>query len=259
MLEVKELKSEVKANLGRANCILPNDIDRARSAASVSGGVDSPRLPSIRDVRPISALFAGLALAIIGMLGSFVRADRPVPPTKTDSLAVLPFVNFDKDPKIDHFSDGLTAEITTRLGTIQRLRVPSRIMMLQYKNSAVDVGRICRAIKVRTLLEGSVRSQGDRVLITVNRVDVDGSHLWAETYDRIGNDLLAVQREVAARISEVATKAGRRTPALKTLNRRCLDVTGNRMLGFELRIASVKPGGVQIGRRRVQITELKEL
>jgi TolB-like protein len=206
VLEVKELKSEVKANLGRANYILPNDIDRARSAASVSEDVDSPRLPSIRDVRPMSALFAGLALAIIGMLGSLVRADRPVPPTKTDSLAVLPFVNFDKDPKIDHFSDGLTAEITTRLGTIQRLRVPSRIMMLQYKNTAVDVGRICRAIKVRTLLEGSVRSQGDRLLITVNRVDVDGNHLWAETYDRIGNDLLGVQREVAARISEVLQK-----------------------------------------------------
>jgi TolB-like protein len=43
-------------------------------------------------------------------------------------------------------------------------------------------------------------------LITVNRVDVDGNHLWAETYDRIGNDLLGVQREVAARISEVLQK-----------------------------------------------------
>jgi len=206
VLEVKELKSEVKADLGRANFILPNDIDRARPAASVSEGVASRRLLPIRDIRPRSALFAGLALAIIGMLGSFVRADRQVPPAKTDSLAVLPFVNLDRDSKIDHFSDGLTAEITTRLGTIQRLRVPSRVMMLQYKNSAGDVKRICKAMKVKTLLEGSVRSQGDRLLITVNRVDADGNHLWAETYDRIGNDLLAVQREVAGRISEALRK-----------------------------------------------------
>jgi TolB-like protein/DNA-binding winged helix-turn-helix (wHTH) protein len=203
VLEVTELKNEVKEDLEQANDILTNGQLQSTSAAEAS---DSRRRFSLPHPRPLHVVFGIVTLTVIAVLGSFVRVDRGIVPGTTDSLAVLPFVNFGTDPNIDHFSDGLTAEITTRLGTIQGLRVPSRVMMFQYKNNAAGIGRICKAAKVRTLLEGSVRSQGDRLLITVNRIDADGNHLWAETYDRVGGDLLAVQREVAARISEAVRK-----------------------------------------------------
>lgn len=188
VLEVTELKSE--------------EIKEAiPPAAHPDRSIGSSRSISFGDVRRRPVVFAVLTLATTVILSSSVRVDRRAPPRTIDSLAVLPFVHFGLDPKMDHFSDGLTAEITTRLGAIERLRVPSRLMMFQYKNNAADIRQICKTIKVRTLLEGSVRSQGNRLLITVSRVDVDGNHLWAETYDRIGDDLLSVQREIAGRIA----------------------------------------------------------
>ena len=208
VLEVTELKSEIEEHLGHGNDILPNEQLQSISAAEAPPlpRAGSSRLFFMPHPRPRHLVSGIVTLAVIAVLGSFVHVNRGVVPGTIDSLAVLPFVNFGTDPQIDDFSDGLTAEITTRLGTMQGLRVPSRVMMLQYKKNVVDIGRICKATKVRTLLEGSVRSQGDRLLITVNRVDADGNHLWAETYDRVGDDLLAVQREVAARISEALRK-----------------------------------------------------
>ena len=55
---------------------------------------------------------------------------------------------------------------------------------------------------VGTVLEGSVRKQGNRLRITAQLINVeDGFHLWSEKYDRDMDDIFAIQDEIALAIT----------------------------------------------------------
>jgi TolB-like protein/Tfp pilus assembly protein PilF len=132
------------------------------------------------------------------------------PVTKTGErrvtmLAVLPFENLSEDREQEYFSDGLTEEMITQLTRLNpdRLGVIARTSSLRYKRTAKGIGKIARELNVDWILEGSVRSAGDRVRITAQLVRThDESHLWAQSYDRDMRDILAVQSEVALAIAE---------------------------------------------------------
>ena len=50
-------------------------------------------------------------------------------------------------------------------------------------------------------MEGSVRSSGDSLRITANLIDtIDGFQIWAESFDRTPDDILALQSDIAERI-----------------------------------------------------------
>ena len=54
-----------------------------------------------------------------------------------------------------------------------------------------------------TLLDGTVRKQGDRVRIVAELVNAaDGIELWTRTFDRELKDIFAVQAEIAAAVAE---------------------------------------------------------
>ncbi len=102
------------------------------------------------------------------------------------------------DPDQEYFSDGITEDIITDLSRISGLRVIARNSVFTYKGKPIDVQEICRRFNVGTALEGSVRKAGQRVRITAQLVDGrDGSHLWAERYDRNLTDIFAIQDEIA--------------------------------------------------------------
>ncbi|TIX90236.1 winged helix-turn-helix domain-containing tetratricopeptide repeat protein [Rhizobium sp. P44RR-XXIV] len=122
--------------------------------------------------------------------------DRP-------SIAVLPFDNMSGDPEQDYFADGMVEDIITGLSRIKWLFVIARNSSFTYKGRAVDVTKVGRELGVRYVLEGSVRKAGNRVRITGQLIDAeDGSHLWAERYDRDLTDIFALQDEIT--ISVVA-------------------------------------------------------
>jgi TolB-like protein len=81
------------------------------------------------------------------------------------------------------------------------LRVAARTSAFAYKNKSEDIQRIGEQLRVRTILEGSVRRAGNQVRITAQLVNVsDGYHIWSATYERQATDLLALQTEVARRV-----------------------------------------------------------
>ena len=54
-----------------------------------------------------------------------------------------------------------------------------------------------------TLLDGTVRKQGDRVRIVAELVNAaDGIQLWTRTFDRELKDIFAVQQEIARAVAE---------------------------------------------------------
>jgi adenylate cyclase len=122
------------------------------------------------------------------------------PPDKP-SIAVLPFDNMSGDPSQEYFSDGLTEEIITGLSKIPHLIVIARNSTFTYKGKAVKIQQVSREMGARYVLEGSVRSTGERVRITAQLVDgSSGQHIWADRYDREIKDIFAIQDDITINI-----------------------------------------------------------
>jgi serine/threonine protein kinase/Flp pilus assembly protein TadD len=119
------------------------------------------------------------------------------------SVAVLPFANMSADPENEYFSDGLTEELLNLLAKNPGLKVTGRTSSFAFKGKHEDVREIGQKLGVGTLLEGSVRKAGNRVRITAQLVNTsDGFHLWSETYDRVLEDVFALQDEIARAVAE---------------------------------------------------------
>ncbi len=117
------------------------------------------------------------------------------------SIAVLPFTNMSSDPKHKFFGDGIVEDIITALSKISQMKVIARNSTFAYKDRSVDLRQIANELGVRYVVEGSVRSGGNRLRITAQLIDAaDGSHVWAEHYDRTVDDLFDIQDEITKEI-----------------------------------------------------------
>ncbi|MGB6850355.1 MAG: protein kinase, partial [Thermoanaerobaculia bacterium] len=119
-------------------------------------------------------------------------------PSKSPSVAVLPFADRSPAQDQEYFADGLTEELINALAKLSDLRVAGRTSSFQFKDQNVDLREIGEKLNVSTILEGSVRKAGDQVRISAQLVNAtDGFQLWSETYDRTLEDIFAVQDEIA--------------------------------------------------------------
>jgi adenylate cyclase len=125
---------------------------------------------------------------------AFPLPDKP-------SIAVLPFSNLSGDPEQEYFSDGMTEEIISALGSVPKLFVIARNSTFTYKGKPVKVQQVSEELGVRYVLEGSVKKSGDKVRITAQLIDaLSGRHLWAKRYDRNLDDIFAVQDDITKNI-----------------------------------------------------------
>src|SRR5687768_5485244 len=95
----------------------------------------------------------------------------PAIPDVTKSIAVLPFANLSTDPENEYFADGLTDEVTANLSKVRALRVISRTSSRLFRGTSKDAKTIAGELRVRYLLEGSVRRAGTRLRITAQLID----------------------------------------------------------------------------------------
>jgi TolB-like protein/Tfp pilus assembly protein PilF len=115
---------------------------------------------------------------------------------------VLPFANLSGDPENEFFSDGVTEDIMARLAGIRGLRVISRTTAMRYKGSDLSLPQIGAELGAQAVVEGAVRRSADRVRVTAQLIAADrDEHLWAETYDRVLEDVFAVQSDVAENVA----------------------------------------------------------
>jgi len=119
------------------------------------------------------------------------------------SIAVLPFDDFSPDGSLEYLSDGIAEELLNLLAQIKELRVISRTSAFSYKNKPIKTTEVAEELKVGHIIEGSVRSSGTRLRITVQLIDAEtDTHLWSQTYDKVLDDLFAVQDDIAANVVE---------------------------------------------------------
>ena len=124
------------------------------------------------------------------------------------SLAVLPFANLSNDPEQNYFSVGVTGDIITELSRWRLLSVRSRSASFQFRGVPTDLKRIAHELKVRYVVDGSVRRMSGRIRITVELVDAEtGNQVWSEKFDRDANEIFSVQDQVVRTI--VSTLVGR--------------------------------------------------
>ena len=119
------------------------------------------------------------------------------------SIAVLPFVNMSNDPDQEYFGEGIAEEILNSLVHLKDLKVAGRTSSFQFKGRNIDLREVGQKLGVSSVLEGSVRKQGNRLRVTAQLINVeDGFHLWSEKYDRDSDDIFAIQDEIALIITE---------------------------------------------------------
>src|SRR5258705_2186315 len=129
-----------------------------------------------------------------------MESEKKVP---EKSIAVLPFVNMSNDAEQEYFSDGMAEEILDSLAHLKDLKVAGRTSTFQFKGKNIDLREVGEQLNVRTVIEGSIRKQGNKIRITAQLINAeDGYHLWSERYDRQLDDIFAIQDEIALMITE---------------------------------------------------------
>jgi TolB-like protein len=226
---VKKLLGGLEMETGR-----PRPVERGEGAASPPMQPDTPKVG--RRV-PAAAWMGALAVIAIGAGAIFfaTRKSEPAspnagtgtrPPTSGNSapspasrlpsptapaaldpksVAVLAFANMSAEKDTEYFSDGISEEILNALDRIPSLRVTPRTSSFSFKGKNVALDEIGRALRVASVIEGSVRKAGNEVRITVKLLNaVDGSRVWSEEFNRqmTPADMFAVQSEIAAKVAQ---------------------------------------------------------
>ena len=178
------------------------------------------------------ALSGALAITVAALAVAQLRRGERAPSQASGarSVAVLPFVDMSGDPGNVYFSDGLSEELITALSRIDGLRVAARTSSFALRDAKLNVRTIGDTLDVATVVEGSVRRDGDRLRVTAQLIDAtSGYQLWSGEFDRQLEDVFAVQDEIAGAIAgalQVTLAAGPagRTGVARTANPEAYDL-----------------------------------
>lgn len=155
--------------------------------------------------KKFAAFIVSVAVIAAGLfVFQLLRAPTSTVPSKSDnkSIAVLPLLNESGDPKDEYFSDGLSEELIAALAQIKELKVIGRSSSFRFKDRKEEPKTIGEKLGVTTLLEGTVRKQGERVRIVAELINAaDGIELWTRTFDRELKDIFALQQEIAGAVA----------------------------------------------------------
>lgn len=212
--EIEDRSSTTSAEV-RQPASLPQELDgnrnpqsptRGRPDSSSSIDPQGSAREHGRTGRPRLLFFAGLAVILLGGVLTAVWFLRPAPQQSLAtirSLAVLPLRNVPDDPNYDYLSDGLTESLISAFSQIEGLKVISHGSVSRFKSKDADPKEVGKQLGVASILEGSIRRDGERLRVSVRLVKTeDGSVLWAgETYDRSINDLSTLQDEIAGHLA----------------------------------------------------------
>ena len=178
--------------LKRANDVAPNEYVPRWSTRKFVALITS-----------IAILAAGLPLVHLSRTKpAFLSRVTGASALPQKSVAVLPLLNENGDPRDEYFSDGLSEEVISALAQIKGLKVIGRSSSFRFKGQKEDSKSIGEKLGVSTLLEGTVRKNGDRVRIVAELVNAaDGTELWSQTFDGELKNIFAVQAEIAKAVA----------------------------------------------------------
>jgi TolB-like protein/DNA-binding winged helix-turn-helix (wHTH) protein len=184
------------------NADLSEAADPNAAAGAGPSQVRSPRRSFV-----LAALVL-VAAAIGAYYGMETWRAAPVPSSDMPRIAVLAFDDFSTGADKGYLSDAVAEGIITELARSKTYAVIARNSSFRYRGKPTDASQIGDELGVDYLLEGSQQKIGDRLKVTAQLLNAhDGSHVWANTYNREIGDLFVVQEEI---IRTLADRVGRR-------------------------------------------------
>jgi TolB-like protein/Flp pilus assembly protein TadD len=171
----------------------------------VAGGTFGPLgLPAWSTTLVIVLVVLGYPLALILAWAFDITPHgvrRTQAPPAENSIAVLPFLDLSPERDQGYFCEGMAEEIINALTHVRGINVASRTSSFKFLNAPMDAREIGTQLRVRRILEGSVRKAGEKLRVTAQLIDVDnGFHRWSKRFDRSLNDVFAIQDEIASEV-----------------------------------------------------------
>ena len=132
---------------------------------------------------------------------SYTSGNQAPPPE--NSIAVLPFIDLSPEGDQGYFADGVTEELRDALARIDEMKVAASSSSFAFRGKTYDAREVGRRLNVATILEGTVRKQGDSVRIRAELIDTaSGFEIWSDRYDRTVEDIFQIQEDIASAIAE---------------------------------------------------------
>jgi TolB-like protein len=212
-LEPTDLPGGLKLSLGSTQAILRYELGAQEYARKLRETLtrqrpvgDAPATPkpiARRGRRGVVVTLLAVLVLTVAVGWWFFEHEPAIESTSNSgnevpTVAVLPFVNMSGDPSQEFFSDGVAEDILTGLARQRGLVVRARQSSFLFKGRQTDPREIAEALDVRYLVNGSVRSEGGRVRVTVRLTDTEtNTDIWSSpAYDRDLADVFAVQDEI---------------------------------------------------------------
>ena len=135
--------------------------------------------------------------------GEATAAPTPTPSRSSQpSIAVLPFQNLSSAPDAEFFADGMTEDVINALSKFRWLFVIARGTMFTFKSQTVSAADVADKLRVRYVLEDSVRQAAQRVRISIQLIDTEiGNSIWSHRFDRQVDDIFVIQDEITNAIA----------------------------------------------------------
>ena len=182
-------------------------------------------LPKLRQAHwlMIAAVVVGIAVVLAAM-----TLTSPVTEVKAAdrSIAILPFENRSPSQNDAGYGDWLSELISSLLGKSSDLRVISQTSASVFKGKAEKLPDIAKQLGVVMVVEGSVRSEADDIVISAQLINAaTDTQVWADIYKRKTDNALSVQSEVAGKVATAI--AGAMDVTISQIEQQALNPTTN--------------------------------
>jgi class 3 adenylate cyclase/TolB-like protein len=180
-----------------------SDDDMASPLIELAGRIARSKLGTAT----IAAFLVAIGVAGLGTYSQYTSptagACEPGPASAPNkSVAVLPFADLTEGGQQTWFTDGIAEEVLNSLAQLPELFVTARTSSFQFRDQTLCVGAIAARLGVANVLEGSVRSNRDKIRVTAQLIRAsDGFHLWSNDYDGTTSNLFDFQRDVADHVA----------------------------------------------------------
>jgi adenylate cyclase len=174
-------------------CVTQQVYDQVRNKVGARfESIGTPELKSIRLQIPMFRID----------LPSARPATPSAPSQGQPRVGVLPLVNISGRPEDEYFADGITEELIQTMSGIAGLRTIGRSSTMRFKGTTRPPSEIARELGASAIVEGSIRTAGNRLRVTVRLLDGRSEEsLWSESYDREIGDVFRIQTEIAERVA----------------------------------------------------------
>ena len=205
--EPPELPSAAPPALGRIirRCLQKDRNERYHSAHDLALDLRSLlRSPATSRRKPLLFVAAAVAAAIVVVLLMTLTRKHPAPAQhEIRSILVLPFENETHEAGAEYLSDGIAEGLISTLAELPNVRVIARTTAFHFKGKPVDLLQIRKQLDVDAVLAGRLLSRSNNITVQADLIDTDaGTELWGNRFHEQSTDLVSIEQEMVARISE---------------------------------------------------------